>query len=617
MNQLGAVIINWNTAEHLMRCIESFLAEGVDRRNVLVVDQGSTDGSVSLVRSKYPNVRLLEIAENRGYGHAVNQAFGKIKTEYVVVSNADIVVHAGALNHVLQTLGSDESIALAGCRLEDVRGKTVTRFSRTSITRSLLLELTPRFMRGTWRDIEQRFHRHDRPFDVTYVEGAFMVLRRSAFEDVGGFDEGFSFFFEDADLPWRFIKAGYRVVHVPQATVTHVGGASFSQVPLKHAAEFHKNLIRLYKRHALRRSRWLARFLKTTVSVKWNALRLAARLTGAAGLDQRAVRNQTILASIPKNASPPAAHPTMSFGRVWRGLRKKPTARPIVSIIIPTYNRTECLLGLLKILESQTYDNFEVLVIDQSEEINRVKQSAYKRFESSWRVIRPTVRNRSQGKNVGILNARGEILLFCDDDIIPERDFVETHVKTHETTGVGGVSCRTLEDGLPYTSSKNICRVTFYGRLLAGFQSDTTCFVGTLVGGNMSVKRGVLLETGYFESLYRGTSIFEEQDFSSRMTGSGYKILFTNRTSVHHDPQPGGNNDSKTRSPGTYYHDFHHNEIVYFLKNRNHFCLFLVVPFCLLRSIKQSIRYKLSILEGIHIFSGVFEGFRTYYRSLR
>ena len=133
----------------------------------------------------------------------------------------------------------------------------------------------------------------------------------------------------------------------------------------------------------------------------------------------------------------------------------------------------------------------------------------------------------------------------------------------------------------------------------------------------MSVRASVLRRVGCFDPIYRGTSIFEEQDFSERLRHLGYRILFTNETTVFHHPQSGGNVEQKKSQPGSYYRTFHHNETVFFLKNRDRLTLPFMVGFCALRSLKQTLLHRLPLRQAFSIFGGVLEGFRSYYASLR
>lgn len=610
---ISVVIVNWNTRLNLNSCIESFLAEKITESNIVVIDQGSTDDSVAFVKARYPKVRTVCLKENQGYSHAVNYGLNLVGTPFIIVSNADIVLHKEAVEILLETARSDDRIGLVGSKVISAKGWPATRFSRTSLTRGVLLEIIPTVLRGTWRYFEGKRFTGKEAFDVTYVEGAFFLIRRSAFEAVGGLDEGFSFFFEDADLPMRLLKSGFRVVHEPRASVTHIGGASFSQVPLRHAAEFHKNMVLLYLRHAARRAVWLKRMLLVVLWVK----RLILKPLGAIILSYgrlRSLEQRLVLCEIKMRSLVTCRD---SQFEVRGNVSAQQSYFPFVSVIIPTCERESSLLTTLHGLKEQSYQRFEIIVVDQSENISSAKQREYASWGHRLKLIRLPHRNRSLAKNVGISRANGDLFLFCDDDIVPSKDLIETHVTLHRNSDIGGVSCRHTEPGLNYTQTKDICRVTFFGRMIDRYHSDVTTYVGTLTGPNMSVKREVQRKVGYFDSMLKGTSIFEEQDFSARILLLGKKILFTNQTSFSHIPQPDGNRALRDENPSQYYHDFHHNEIVYFLKNRNHFCLFFVVPFCLLRSIKQSFHYRLSLREGIHIFLGVFEGFRSYYRSLK
>jgi len=260
--------------------------------------------------------------------------------------------------------------------------------------------------------------------------------------------------------------------------------------------------------------------------------------------------------------------------------------------------------------------HFEVLVVDQSHEPDVELQREIQSLSYPITVLHSDYPHRSNAKNIGIRNAKGSVILFCDDDILPSNEMLEVHIKYLREKDLGGVSCRIQEENLPSCNSTDICYVTWYGRMKDDYQSNVSCDVGTLVGGNMSLRKDVLHETGYFDANYQGTSIFEEQDLSERLTYLGYRIYFTNDTTLLHQPQKEGNIDLQHRAPSQYYHDFHHNEILFFLKNRNHFLLVFVIPFCILRTMKKTIQFHLSLAESYHMFSGIWDGMNTYYRSL-
>lgn len=286
-----------------------------------------------------------------------------------------------------------------------------------------------------------------------------------------------------------------------------------------------------------------------------------------------------------------------------------------LSVVIPTRNRIACLQTLLPSIERQSFQNFELLVIDQSDTpmtaalFDAVCSNT---FLSRIRFTHLTRANRSHAKNVALRHARSDIVLFLDDDQIAPPDLFEAHVAMYDDPTIGGVSCRTIERNAPLISSTDICRVTWYGRMIAGYQSDVSADVETLVGGNMSMRAPLAKYAGEFEELFIGTSIFEEQDFSHRLRALGYRIRFTNRTTAEHFPQDSGNLGDIWKKPAEYYRAFHHNESLFFLKNRPLYQFPFMLSFCFARSVKQCIVHRLPAKDIGQMFAGVFDGWRTY-----
>ena len=588
---VGVVIVNWNTAELVVNAVRSYTSDGIPASNIVVVDQGSSDNSISMVKRNFRGVKVISLPENLGYACAINAGAGKLDTDFLIVANADVEFKSGVVARLKNVAEGDERIAVVGPRLVDTNGIDVTRFSRTGLLRAILLLFAPTVARGWWRGTEQRLHNDVRPHTVSWVEGSFMLIRRFAFDEVGRFNESFSFFFEDGDLAIRLRELGFSLYHCPDAVVTHFGGGSFSQVPARYQVEFYKNCLLYYHKYLYRRSLWLKWILVATLRTK---LVLGFEKTPTVSESYRRLLG-VILDK--KEKSDASVFPDT----------------PLVSIIVATYGRVECLVKLLDSLKNQTYRKFEIVVVDQSDTMDRRKLVAFKLHGDKLRLVRSSRKNRCQAKNLGIRAARGDLFLFLDDDIVPSPNLVDTHRKAYFNPEVGGVSCRTLEASLANPTTGRIQYITAYGKMVADFQSDRTCFVGTLAGQNMSIPRRIQERAGFFDVALAGTSIFEEPDFSARIRRLGYKILFSNESTVEHIPQANGNDDWKSREPAKYYHWFHHNEILYFLKNHSRFNLLLVIPFCILRTAKQSLKFHLSLKEAIYVLTGVINGFRTYY----
>lgn len=170
----------------------------------------------------------------------------------------------------------------------------------------------------------------------------------------------------------------------------------------------------------------------------------------------------------------------------------------LVSVIIPTYNREKCILELLQSLFTQDYKNYEIIVIDQSEQLSEEKKTFIKSHKGKIKYFHIHERGRSLAKNYGILQAKGDIILFCDDDIIPPGNFLSTHVANYNENEIGAVSCRLVEEGQPAISIKNPLKATFYGKLINKPYSTCSGYVTSLNGGNMSFRRKALNQSGFF-----------------------------------------------------------------------------------------------------------------------
>ncbi len=221
---LSAVVVTWNALPHVERCLES-----VRGRDVIVVDNGSTDGTVELVRERFPELRLVE-QENVGMGGGNNTGMRLAEGRYFFLLNADAWVEGDALETLVAFADAHPDAAVVGPRLANpdgslqrsVRGEpTLWRlateyfFIRKLAPRTNLLN--PLYVGGFAHDTARR---------VDWVSGAALLVRAEAADAVGLFDEDFFMFSEEADWQTRFRRAGWSVWFCPDATVTHVGGAS-------------------------------------------------------------------------------------------------------------------------------------------------------------------------------------------------------------------------------------------------------------------------------------------------------------------------------------------------------------------------------------------------------
>ncbi len=246
---MGAVVVNHEAGTSLLECVASLRAEGV--AEVTVVDNASSDGSAEALVSADGGVHLVQTGANLGYGAAANRGIAVSGLELVLVSNPDVAVHEGALAALAAVLEADPVLAIAGPRILEADGTrypSARRFPSfvDAVGHALLGDLVPhnRFTRRyRMGDLAS-----DRVTEVDWVSGACFLARRSALEELGGFDESYFMYAEDTDLCWRARRAGWGVVYVPEAVVTHVQGISTARHPYRMLVAHHRSVFRFADR---------------------------------------------------------------------------------------------------------------------------------------------------------------------------------------------------------------------------------------------------------------------------------------------------------------------------------------------------------------------------------
>jgi GT2 family glycosyltransferase len=231
--EVSAVIVSWNTRELLRACLESF-RDDVDsgRAEVCVVDNASADGSADMVADEFGWVDLLACEDNAGFGTAVNRGAARGRGRWVGVGNADIALTPGALETMLAAGAADPGAGAIAPRLVLPDGSTQhSVFAFPTIPFTLGANLGVARVSKAWGD------RHgiigawdsDRARRVPWAIAAFLLVRRDAWEQVGGFDEHQWMYAEDLDLGWQLHRAGFATRYVPDARVHHQSAASTTQ----------------------------------------------------------------------------------------------------------------------------------------------------------------------------------------------------------------------------------------------------------------------------------------------------------------------------------------------------------------------------------------------------
>lgn len=214
-------IVSWNTRDLLRECLAS-LPDSVD---VWVVDNGSTDGSGAMVRADFPGVRLVESERNLGFGGAVNLVARATSSPWLVVANADVRVADGAVDALLAAAERDPGAGAVAPRLVLPDGATQhSVFAFPTVPFALLFALG---LAGDRLCVPGRWNWR-RARRVPWAIGAFLLVRRSAWDAAGGFDERQWMYAEDLELGWRLRRAGWATRYEPRAVVHHESAASTS-----------------------------------------------------------------------------------------------------------------------------------------------------------------------------------------------------------------------------------------------------------------------------------------------------------------------------------------------------------------------------------------------------
>ncbi len=256
--RLDVVIVSYNVADYLVQCLYAAQAAaahyGADHVTLWVVDNASTDDSVAQVQARFPQARCIANAENVGFARANNQAIAAGSGDYILLLNPDTFIAESALSQLVTFAEADPARVAVGPQLIDGHGQ----FSPES-KRSLPTPWAAFYkLFGLARLFPQhpalgRYHAThlsaDHPQQVEVLSGACQLLRRSAFEAVGGFDARYFMFGEDVDLSYRLMQAGGQSWYLPAATVLHYKGRSSRRRGLAHVWRFYRAMFQFVRQH--------------------------------------------------------------------------------------------------------------------------------------------------------------------------------------------------------------------------------------------------------------------------------------------------------------------------------------------------------------------------------
>jgi N-acetylglucosaminyl-diphospho-decaprenol L-rhamnosyltransferase len=275
--KLSIVIICWNDLKVLPNCLKSIFEEtrALDFE-VIVADNGSTDGSVDFIRKNYPQVAVVENGANIGFARGNNAGIALARGEYVLILNPDTIILDRALEKLVafadthpeagafgpRVLNPNRSLQISARPLPTISGYLIKALYARALRR-----LSPRFESDLYLDWSGRTER-----PIGYAIGCALLVRGELLKRLGGFDERFFYHFEETDLCYRVWQAGSSVYFCPSAEIVHLGGASVARAPIRFTLETYRNLYRFFYKHYGR---------KGLITIRWiNLLGLGLRYSG-------------------------------------------------------------------------------------------------------------------------------------------------------------------------------------------------------------------------------------------------------------------------------------------------------------------------------------------------
>ena len=224
----AVVLVCWNNRVYLEPCLSSLfdIVDG-DAFEVVVVDNGSTDGSQDMLRERFPNVQLIQNEANVGLGRASNQGIEATSAPFVLLLNNDTIVNGASLNALIEFMAATPDAGAVGGKLLNEDGSVQAEYSNFSTLGEEFLIAT-RLGELLWPGYPS--HRpSSETRSVGWLSSACLLVRRDALDKIGLLDESYFIYGDEADLQYRLVTAGWRIYYLPQATTIHFGGRSLDR----------------------------------------------------------------------------------------------------------------------------------------------------------------------------------------------------------------------------------------------------------------------------------------------------------------------------------------------------------------------------------------------------
>jgi len=245
--KVAVVILNWNGRFFLEKFLLSVYNSMYANLEIVVGDNGSTDGSVDYVRDNFPQVKIIQNRENLGYAGGYNAVLKHVDADYYALLNSDVEVSPGWIDPIIRYMEAHPNIAAAQPKIKAYHDRRL--FEYAGAAGGFLDRFGFPFCRGrVMQHIEEDHGQYDDARTIFWASGAALFIRKSCWLEAGGFDGDYFAHMEEIDLCWRLQRLGYRIGYCPDAEVYHVGGGTLAPSnPTKTYLNFRNSLFTLQK----------------------------------------------------------------------------------------------------------------------------------------------------------------------------------------------------------------------------------------------------------------------------------------------------------------------------------------------------------------------------------
>lgn len=299
--RVSVLVVNWNTRGLLSACLDSVRSNLLGFPfEIVVVDNASTDGSVEWLRARCPDVRLIANSENVGFASANNQGLTECTGDYALLLNSDALLHAWTVSRLLDILQTESNAAAVAPMLLNPDGSfqagpndDLTLWSEALLTLGLAHFFRGGFYPGYTAQAPRGAY--------AWVGGTCLLLRRSAWQQIGMLDPEYFMYTEEADWCWRARRAGWTIWYEPSAHATHLGGGSTRHASAKMRAALYKSKLIFFRKHRPRWQTFVLRYLvMSSAAVKATCYSMAAHLNGmhASAWNERATGFRMVIDAV-------------------------------------------------------------------------------------------------------------------------------------------------------------------------------------------------------------------------------------------------------------------------------------------------------------------------------